>query len=70
MHPASHSFPIDTCEIRVRLVIMCPSHDSLGKAGNSSIHGLIDFMFWPFGHPTWMVGPMFFNGVFGASTCK
>ena len=50
--------------------MMWPSHASSGKASKSSIHGLIYCMVFPFGHTTWMGGPMFVDGRCVASTCK
>ena len=70
VHPESHSFPTKTSDICVRLGIMWPSNYSSGKSGKYIRHRFLDFMVWPFGNPTWMGGPTFFDGRCGASTCK
>ena len=62
VHPASHSFPIDTSDPCVILGMMCPPNYSSGNSGKSSIHELLDCMVCPFGYPTWMVGPVFVDG--------
>ena len=67
---ASDSFPIDTSERCVRLGMMCPSHDYSGKAEKYSRNGLLGNMVWPFGHPTWIGGPMFIERRCVPSTCK
>ena len=69
-HPASHSLPIETSELFVRLGMMWPSNAYSGKAGKYIRHGLLDFMVFPFWNPTWMGGTLFVDGLCGASTCK
>ena len=60
VHPASHSFSMDTSDICLILGMMWPSHAYSGKSGKYSRHGSIDFMVCPFGHPTFL---FLFSGV-------
>ena len=68
LHPASHSLPIDTSEMYMRLGLIYPSDDSSSKAGEYGKHVLLDFMVWPFRHPTHMGDPIFIDRLWGAST--
>ena len=52
VHTASHSLPIHTSEMCVRLGMMGPSHASSGKAGKYIKHRLLYFMVCPFGYTT------------------
>ena len=70
VHTESHSLLIGTCEIFLRPVMMFLSHNSSGKAGKSSRHGILDCMVWKFVYPTPMGGLVFDDGQCGASTCK
>ena len=67
VHPASHSFQIETSELCMSLSKMCPRYDSLGKDDKSSNHVLLDFMVYPFGHLTGMGGPIIVDGRRGVS---
>ena len=62
VHISLHSFTIDTSDMCIRLGNIWPSHDSSGKSGKSSKHGLLDSIFGHLGIPHELVVPCLLIG--------